>query len=108
MTAAAPVALPRPHLAALGCANALHALARQPSPVTLSVARVSLGTVLDVWAGSGPIALRATSQRGALESLETCPDARELHAWANEWHVLAGTLAARVGARLPAGTVTVR
>lgn len=102
----------RPHILALRAAQALTTLrtwlAAPGTDITphLTVARDALGAIVDVF-GACPTGEQARSHRDALMRPGGLPDAAALKVMADAWRDTAGRLAARVGARLPEGTVRV-
>ncbi len=98
-----------PHLLALHVATALTTL-RTATPATiapaLTSARLALGDIIATW-GSAPTGEQARSHAAALLNPGALPSPATLRQMADTWRDTAGRLAARAGARLPEGTVTV-
>jgi hypothetical protein len=99
----------RPHLLALRAATTLTTLRTAP-PATitpaLDAARLALGDIITMW-GNAPTGETARSHLTALLNPGALPSDATLRQMATWWRDTAGRLAARVGARLPEGTVTV-
>lgn len=88
------------------CGRCLSAISAAPtSPSLIASARDALGCVIDTYGSGGPLAEMARSHRDSLQGA-TLPTMATLRMMASWWQDTAGRLAARAGARLPAGTVT--